>query len=192
MINKYLSTLKKGLLVTFLFLYMGQNTLFGIDNNNSSDISDMSEIISNSLDGSDNEEANEQQLNIALGVNTLANLDSTDADADNGQCSQKCTDCCKKNQKAIKDLESRLQEKIKYIEAQRYNYLLDSSDKQIILDNNLLITTSIDYAETQELLEVFADAYDISVFDTIYVKAHPDLLVENIINKLNNYNPVNF
>jgi len=76
--------------------------------------------------------------------------------------------------------------KIMEIEAQRFNYLANIEITKNT-HNNLLITTSIDFKETKELLETFANAYDKKIFDFIYIKAHPDLSVEDIIKNIKNF-----
>jgi len=70
------------------------------------------------------------------------------------------------------------------IEAQRFLYL-DGIKHNTLQTNALLITTSIDYKETYELLDFFAKAYQEGTFEKIYIKAHPDLAVDSIIEKLN-------
>jgi len=71
---------------------------------------------------------------------------------------------------------------LKEIEAQRFIYLSKINLKeQKEIKNNLLITTSIDYKETKELLETFAKVYNKPKYDNIYIKAHPDLPIDSII-----------
>ena len=77
-------------------------------------------------------------------------------------------------------------ENIYKIEAQRFMYLADNNE-QVIENNNILITTSIDYDETKELLEVFASAYHDKIFDNIYIKAHPDLPIKQIIDEIGDF-----
>jgi surface carbohydrate biosynthesis protein (TIGR04326 family) len=72
------------------------------------------------------------------------------------------------------------------IEAQRFDYLNDVKISNN-LNNNLLITTSIDYEETKELLEVFANAYVDKSFDKIFIKPHPDLDITSIINSISKF-----
>lgn len=70
------------------------------------------------------------------------------------------------------------------IEAQRFNYLNKSSNqinKKIKkLQKSILIITSVNAIETQELLEVFASSK--VKFEKIYIKEHPTLPVKSIIN----------
>jgi surface carbohydrate biosynthesis protein (TIGR04326 family) len=77
---------------------------------------------------------------------------------------------------------------IKPIEAQRFMYLIDINPKSNIYTNNLLITTSISYEETKELLINFALAYKTNnIFNNIYIKAHPNLPVDSIIKEIDSF-----
>lgn len=78
-------------------------------------------------------------------------------------------------------------EQIKNIEAQRFNYL---SEIELVNNNpikKLLITTSIDYEETEELLKTFSLAYSKNIFNKIFIKPHPYLDVVNIIKNIDNF-----
>jgi len=76
---------------------------------------------------------------------------------------------------------------IKSIEAQRFNYLSEIEKENIVSSKNLLITTSIDYEETKELLKTFSLAYKEKIFNKIFIKPHPDLDVQSIIKSINNF-----
>jgi surface carbohydrate biosynthesis protein (TIGR04326 family) len=75
---------------------------------------------------------------------------------------------------------------IKSIEAQRFNYL-----NEIVAEennsNNLLITTSIGFEETKELLTMFASSYKMKYYDMIFVRSHPYLPVESIIKEIEDF-----
>ena len=77
-------------------------------------------------------------------------------------------------------------EQIFPIEAQRFLYLSDEKQEST-QHKALLITTSIDFKETQELLEFFAKAYTEKIFEKIYIKAHPDLPVDTIIKEIDSF-----
>jgi len=69
------------------------------------------------------------------------------------------------------------------IEAQKYNYLHQNNNK---LDNkklkkkkSILISTSINYRETKELLEIFFLAN--TKFEKVYIKEHPRMPIKPII-----------
>jgi len=72
-------------------------------------------------------------------------------------------------------------EKLINIEAQRYNYLLDS-DETSYNKKAILIVTSINPVETKEMLEVFSSTKSNVYFEKIYIKEHPSLPVNHIIN----------
>lgn len=76
---------------------------------------------------------------------------------------------------------------IKPIEAQRFNYLSKIEKVNTESSKNLLITTSIDYEETEELLKTFASAYKENIFNKIFIKPHPDLDVVNIIKSIDDF-----
>ena len=72
------------------------------------------------------------------------------------------------------------------IEAQRFNYLVKAKRKtntqKTQLRKTILITTSINPIETKELLEVFALCN--VKFEKVYIKEHPNLPVQLIIDSL--------
>ena len=69
------------------------------------------------------------------------------------------------------------------IEAQRYNYLIQNNDtsskKRLNKKTSILISTSINFKETKELLETFFLSN--TKFEKVYIKEHPHMPVKQII-----------
>lgn len=71
----------------------------------------------------------------------------------------------------------------KSIEAHRFNYLAEAKpDSNAVEKNSILIVTSIDPKETENLLRLFSGS-SLS-FDAVYIKEHPSLPVQDIIERL--------
>lgn len=80
-----------------------------------------------------------------------------------------------------------LEDSVKEIEAQRFNYLANIA-KELPPEKNLLIITSIDFNETSTLLRLFSEAIaDNNIFDNIFIKPHPFTPIDSIIQDLNNF-----
>jgi surface carbohydrate biosynthesis protein (TIGR04326 family) len=76
---------------------------------------------------------------------------------------------------------------VRPIEAQRFIYLSDKIKDNPDCLNKLLITTSIDFDETEELLISFSKAYKKDTFKKIFIKPHPYLDVEKIIKNIDDF-----
>ncbi len=79
---------------------------------------------------------------------------------------------------------------LKEVEANRYSYLAETdTTKRDIKNNTALITTSINFKESQELLMKFSQAYNKckKKFTKIIIKPHPNLNVKEIIDNIKDF-----